>query len=177
VTSATAIMYAFAPLSLAALHQLDGGRDRAYRVPMPRVLLPLAFCSANLIIYFAGFETTWKLMIAMVAGVALFAIGAARTKTGAMQKSWRNAIWIAPWFAGHVVIGALGRYGGGYDVIPDFADLGVVIGFSLVIYYFALGRKQAEAAVQAAIAKDAHQLESAGAADIPAAIVHNAPAE
>ena len=36
VTGATAIMYAFAPVSLAALHKVDGGRPRSYRVPMPR---------------------------------------------------------------------------------------------------------------------------------------------
>src|SRR2546421_2562155 len=51
ITGATAIMYAFAPVSLAALHKVDGCRPRSYRVPMPALLLPAAFCSANLIIY------------------------------------------------------------------------------------------------------------------------------
>src|SRR6202035_2172738 len=50
ITNATAIMYAFAPVSLAALHKVDGARPRSYRVPMPALLLPAAFCSANLII-------------------------------------------------------------------------------------------------------------------------------
>jgi len=40
VTSATAIMYAFGPLSLAALHKLDAHRARAYRAPLPKILLP-----------------------------------------------------------------------------------------------------------------------------------------
>jgi len=53
VTAATAIMYAFAPLSLAALHRVDGRRPRSYRVPMPAIVLPTAFCCANLIIYWA----------------------------------------------------------------------------------------------------------------------------
>src|SRR4029079_9162175 len=80
VTSATAIMYAFAPLSLAALHKLDGQRPRAYRVPLPRVLLPAAFCSANLIIYWGGFGTTWKLSLAVLVGLILFGIGAWRMR-------------------------------------------------------------------------------------------------
>ncbi|MEO6774652.1 MAG: APC family permease [Kofleriaceae bacterium] len=159
VTSTTAIMYAFAPLSLAALHELDGTRQRAYRVPLPKVMLPAAFCSANLIIYFSGFDTTWKLMVAMVFGLCLFAIGAWRKRTGAIGRSWRNAIWIVPWFAGHLVLGALGRYGGGYDVLPSWIDLGVVIGFALVIYYAALRLTLAQAACDEAIAKDAHQLD------------------
>ena len=47
VTAATAIMYAFAPLSLAALHRIDGRRPRSYRVPLPAVTLPAAFCCAR----------------------------------------------------------------------------------------------------------------------------------
>src|SRR5580698_385841 len=76
VTAATAIMYAFAPLSLAALQNVDGGRGRSYRVPMPKLVLPAAFCSANLIMYWGGFDTNWKLAIAVLAGLVLFAIGA-----------------------------------------------------------------------------------------------------
>src|SRR5205085_9705179 len=112
ITGATAMMYAFAPVALAALHKVDGQRPRPYRVPMPKLVLPAAFCSANLIIYWGGFDFTWKLTCAMVLGLMLFAIGAWRAGTGA-QLPVRNAIWIAPWLGGQVVIGALGRYGDG----------------------------------------------------------------
>src|SRR5437762_1364565 len=112
VTGATAIMYAFAPLSLAALHRIDGGRPRSYRVPMPGILLPAAFCCANLIMYWGGFDTNWKLALAMVAGLLLFAIGAVRRRTGALR-TLKQAVWMAPWFGGHVIIGVIGRYGGG----------------------------------------------------------------
>ena len=54
VTGATAIMYAFAPVSLAALHKEDGDRERPYRMPAPKILLPVGFCSANLILYWGG---------------------------------------------------------------------------------------------------------------------------
>ena len=158
VTDATAIMYAFAPVSLAALHKLDGARPRSYRVPMPKILLPTAFCSANLIIYWTGFGTTWKLVLAMIAGLALFAIGAWRMGTGATHKL-RSAAWIAPWFAGHVALGALGRYGGGYEVLPNWVDLAVVIGFALTIYYVAVGMTLSAEASAAAVAKDAYQLD------------------
>ena len=48
VTGATAIMYAFAPVSLAALHRQDPDRPRPYRIPYPKVLNPIGFCAANL---------------------------------------------------------------------------------------------------------------------------------
>src|SRR6202040_3869653 len=82
VTGATAIMYGFAPVSLAALHKVDGDRPRSYRAPLPKLVLPAAFCSANLIIYWGGFESTWKLACAMVVGLALFAVGTRRSGTG-----------------------------------------------------------------------------------------------
>src|SRR5438094_1227201 len=125
VTAATAIMYAFAPLSLAALQRVDGGRPRSYRLPMPKILLPAAFCCANLIMYWGGFDTTWKLTVAMAVGLALFAIGVWRRSTGA-QRSLKNAVWMAPWLGGHVIIGALGRYGGGRNILPNWIDIAVV---------------------------------------------------
>jgi amino acid transporter len=157
VTSATAIMYGFAPISLAALHKLDQARPRSYRVPAPKLLLPAAFCSANLIIYWSGFGTTWKLVIAMIVGQILFAIGAKRAGTN-MGTSFRNSLWMIPWFAGHVLIGALGRYGG-YDVLPAWVDIVVMIAFSLVIFRVALNMVLTSEQSAAAVAKDAHQIE------------------
>jgi amino acid transporter len=157
VTAATAIMYAFAPLSLAALHRVDGGRQRSYRVPMPKILLPAAFCCANLIMYWGGFDTTWKLTAAMALGLVLFGIGAVRGNTGA-QRTLRNGIWMLPWFAGHVVIGWIGRYGGGKNLLPNWIDIAIVLAFSLVIFYWAVSLSLSKEGSAKEVAKDAHQL-------------------
>ena len=158
VTAATAIMYAFGPLSLAALHKLDPDRPRTYRAPMPKVLLPAAFCSANLIIYWGGFATTWKLVVAMAVGLVLFVIGAARQGTIGVLKA-RNAAWMAPWLLGHVALGWIGRYGGGQNYLEPWWDIAAVIGFSLAIFYFALRITLTPQACAAAIAKDSYQLD------------------
>ena len=158
VTGATAIMYGFAPVSLAALHKVDGGRSRSYRTPLPKLVLPAAFCSANLIIYWGGFESTWKLACAMVVGLALFAVGTWRSGTGA-QHAVRNAIWIGPWLGGQVVIGALGRYGdSASNILPNWADVAVVIVFALAIFYWAVSLTLTKEGTAAAVAKDAQQL-------------------
>jgi amino acid transporter len=158
VTAATAIMYAFGPLSLAALHKLDPNRPRTYRAPAPKILLPAAFCAANLIIYWGGFATTWKLAIAIVVGLAIFFIGAANAGTLGDMKA-RNGLWMLPWLGGHVVIGALGRYGGGYNVLPAWVDICAVIAFSLAIFYAALRITLTTQQCAAAIAKDSYQLD------------------
>ncbi len=158
VTGATAIMYAFAPVSLAGLHKVDGARPRSYRVPMPGLLLPAAFCSANLIIYWGGFEATWKIACAMLAGLALFGVGAWRSGTRAGH-TVRNAIWIAPWLVGHIVIGFIGRYGGGSNLLPNWIDIAVVIAFALAIFYWSVSLTLSQQSAAAEVAKDARQID------------------
>jgi amino acid transporter len=160
ITAATAIMYAFAPVSLAALQKIDAGRRRAYRVPMPKLLLPAAFCSANLIIYWGGFDTTWKLACAMAAGLLLFSLGAWRAHTGALR-TLRSAAWIGPWLAGQVLIGWLGRYGSGArNILPDWLDIAVAIAFALTIFYWAVSLANTSAQAMTAVEKDSFQMES-----------------
>jgi amino acid transporter len=166
ITATTAIMYAFAPVSLAALHKVDGVRSRHYRMPLPKILLPAAFCSANLVIYWGGFDTTWKLVSAIAVGLALFTVGAWRGKTGA-QRTIRNALWIVPWLGGQVLIGFFGRYGNGAKgLLPDWIDIAVVIVFALGIFYWAVSLSLNEEATAAAISKDTAQLRSLPAQDL-----------
>jgi len=161
ITAATAIMYAFAPVSLAALHRVDDHRPRSYRVPMPSLLLPAAFCSANLIIYWGGFGTTWKLACAICVGLALFAVGTWRSRTAAGH-TIRNAVWILPWLGGQVVIGWLGRYGNGaMNILPNWVDICVVIVFALAIFYWAVNLSLTKEATNDAVEKDAPQIDYA----------------
>jgi amino acid transporter len=157
VTGATAIMYSYAPVSLAALKRRDPNRTRTYQVPAPGFVLPAAFCSANLILYWGGFDTTWKLVIAMVLGFTLFVVGAAKAGTTS-EGRLGNSIWIWAWLAGQVVIGWLGRYGGGISILPNWIDILVVITFSLAIFYWAVSASLSKEATAAAVAKDARQI-------------------
>lgn len=133
VTSATVIMYAFAPITLLALRKSDPHRARPYRVPAAPVLAPLAFVAANEIIYWTPWATLEKIMLAILAGYALFGISyALGHPIERPQLDARSLIWILPWFAGLTLISYLGQYGG-TKVIPQWIDVGVVALFSLTI--------------------------------------------
>ncbi|HTZ42509.1 MAG TPA: APC family permease [Jatrophihabitans sp.] len=148
VTSATAIMYAFGPVSLAALQQQDTDRTRPYRIPAPSVLLPLGFVFANLIIYWGGFEVMWKLDLAIVLGLVIFAIGASVNQTFD-RLELRGFGWVLPWLAGLTVISVLGRYGtGAQKVLPDWIDSLVVVIFGLAIFYYTVRFRQTPEQVQ-----------------------------
>ncbi|HEY6798028.1 MAG TPA: APC family permease [Kineosporiaceae bacterium] len=157
VTGATAIMYALAPVALASLHRRDADRPRAYRMPVPKLLLPGAFAAANLILYWGGYDNTWKLACALIVGLVLFSIGGLIAGTGTFEMV-RHAAWIGPWILGAVVIGAFGRYGGGRGLLPEWIDLLVVIGFSLVIFFWAVSLAMPRERVAEAVARDAAQM-------------------
>ncbi len=153
VTSATAIMYAFAPVSLAALQARDGERERPYRLPFPTVLAPIGFVSANLIVYWGGFEATWKIFTAILVGRLLFEVRLRRAHdVRRADIDWRAASWIWPWLVGMTIIGLLGRYGkGSHSTFGDWWDLAVVIAFSLGIFYYAVSLAMTTEQVHAAV--------------------------
>jgi amino acid transporter len=156
VTGATAIMYAFAPVSLAALRDRDPDRPRPYRVPVPKVIAPAGFAAANLIIYWGGFEATWKLLIGIFLGRVFFEI-ALRRRNDVRRSDidWRAASWIWPWLIGLTIIGLLGRYGAGsHKALPEWIDLGVVIVFSLVIFYWAVSLAMSAEQVRDAVRRE-----------------------
>jgi amino acid transporter len=158
ITSATAIMYAFAPVSLAALHKSDPDRPRGYRLPWPRFMCPAGFCAANLIIYWSGFDTMWKLLLLIFFGRALFEFRLRRARADRTDIDWRATSWIYPWLIGMTIISVLGRYGHGHNVIPDWIDLVVVILFGLAIFYYAVEFRMKDSAVQQALASEDWQL-------------------
>jgi amino acid transporter len=162
VTLATAIMYAFAPVSLTALRRRDPDRRRPYRLPAAAVSSPLAFISANLIVYWSGFEAQWKILAAIAVGYVILAVTLARTPPAERpDHDWRPAAWVAPWLVGLTLIGWLGRYGNGaLKWLPNWWDLVVVIAFSLVIFYWAVHDALDSDRVHAAIEAERHELES-----------------
>ncbi|MEV5126380.1 APC family permease [Streptomyces decoyicus] len=151
VTSAAAVMYAFAPVALHALRVRDGDRNRPYRLPAGRVMAPAGFVFANLIFYWSGYEADWKLGIAALLGFVVLAL--TRRGIPAAERSGlraKSALWVWPWLGGMVLIGHLGRYGG-TEVLPEWWDLVVVIVFSLAVHYTAVRLAMPPEAVDAAV--------------------------
>ncbi len=170
VTGATAIMYAFAPVSLAALRLKDPDRPRPYRVPFPKVMCPLGFIAANLIIYWGGFEAMWKLLTGIFIGRVLFEFTLRRAKDVKRPDiDWRAASWIWPWLIGQTIIGLIGRYGkGAHMVLPNWIDLLVVIAFSLVMFYYAVSLAMDADQIKAAVKSEELQLTEDAELNLPA---------
>jgi amino acid transporter len=157
ITGATAIMYAFGPIALGALRKNDTGRVHPYKLPIPKVLLPVGFAFANLIIYWGQFDATWKLSIGVLIGQIIFVIAAllhARSVNIAKAR-WKSALWIWPWLIGMIILGYLGNYGPDVrHILPEDWDALIIIAFSFVIYYFAVSQTASTAEIKEAVSLD-----------------------
>jgi amino acid transporter len=173
VTSATVLMYAFAPLSLGGLRKSDPDRPRAYRLPAAQVLCPLSFALANMIIYFAGWSTVFWLYMFIVLGFIIFV--AYQVSIPAARRTiidWRAASWLVPWLIGLAVISWQGQYTSSPSTVfgltlnptlnlPTWWDLLVIAFWSTVIYYWAVAVTMSTDKVQAAVRDVENEAEAA----------------
>jgi amino acid transporter len=163
VTSATVLMYAMAPVSLAGLRRMDPDRPRLYRLPAAGVLCPLAFILADCIVYFAGWSNVFWLYMFIVVGFLIF--GAYQLSIPAHRRvnvEWRSAYWIVPWLLGLGIISWQGQYTSSVTTvfgltlnptlrIGQWWDLGLIAIFSLAIYYWAVNSGMSRNKVQEAV--------------------------
>ncbi|MFC5911512.1 APC family permease [Streptacidiphilus monticola] len=141
ITSASVLMYAGAPLAYGALRKQLPHRERPYRLPFGQVIAPVSFVIASLIIYWSGWDTLWRLGVAIVIGYAFLggyaAYAIAKGKPNAPRMDWKAAQWLPVYLVGLGVISYLGGFGGD-GTIPLWWDMGLIAVFSLVVYYWAV---------------------------------------
>jgi amino acid transporter len=179
VTSATVMMYAMGPVSLAALRRNDPDRPRGYRLPAAKFLAPLSFVCANFIVYWAGWNTIFWLYVFIIIGYVVFAIyQATAPPSRKLNLAWRAAAWIPPWLIGLGIISYLGQFpstkpssGWPFSItllakqtIPFWWDLVTIAVFSLVIFYLAVRFAQPQKYVAQAVAasEDEMSLDQVG---------------
>jgi amino acid transporter len=181
VTGASVLMYAGAPLSLAAFRGQVPDQPRPYRVPGAVWFAPLGFIVANMIIYWSGFPVIWKLGICIVIGYAiimafrlLHIMGVLKVYDGDPPPlDWKSAQWLPFYLIGMGIISWLGQYPDSSVVspgappintstIPFGWDMLIVAAFSLVIFYWAQWAKLPKQEVDKLVA-----LQSERMGDVP----------
>ena len=140
ITSASVLMYAGAPLAYGVFKDRLPNMERPYRLPAGHILAPVSFAIANFIIYWAGWDTLWRLGIAIIIGYVLlgsYAMYAVRKGLpNAPKLDWKAAQWMPVYLLGMGVISWQGGFGG-QGHIALWWDLVIIAAFSIVIYYWA----------------------------------------
>ncbi|MBV8479339.1 MAG: APC family permease [Actinobacteria bacterium] len=138
ITAASSLSYGFAAIAAASLRRQDPERERPFRLPALVVLGPFGFVVANLVVYWSGWPTVWRVEVALGIGFAAFlAYRILGDRARMPPLDLRPAAWLPPYLAGVAVISYLGRYDG-RNSIPFWWDIGVVAVFSLAIFALAV---------------------------------------
>ncbi len=138
ITAASVLSFGSGPLVHAAMRRQMPDYPRKFRLPGGDVLPVAAFAASNLVVYWTGWETNWKLFVAILLGFVVLAV---MLVTGRIDRSLdlkAGASWIVPWLAGLALISYFGDYGGGRGVIGLWSGFALTVVWSVVIYVIAL---------------------------------------
>jgi amino acid transporter len=124
------------PLALLALRRLAPDEPRWFRLPWAPFLAGLAFVIATLVIYWSGWDTLWRLGIALIIGLVVFAYRNRHTDPNSLDLL--GALWLVPYLAVIGVVSALGDFGGGSGVIPFGWDIAILTAMAIVLLVIAV---------------------------------------
>lgn len=146
LVSGMVISYAMGPIAVLCLRSEMKDKPRIFRLPLASITCPLAFYFCNLISYWCGFETIYKLAIAISIGFIFFGIAYLKGRIAKNDLGFKSALWVIPYLSGLVIISYLGAFGG-KNIIPfgwDFLVIGVFSAFILKLALMTRTRYTAE---------------------------------
>src|SRR3990167_2705400 len=143
VISCFILSYIIGPLSLIALRQTQPHLKRPFVLPFAKWLALLAFYICNLLIFWTGWETVSKMMVALLVGFIFYAFYSYRIKNKLWQNQWKVSWWIVPYFVLLAITSYLGTFNGGINFIPFGIDVIVIGLLSLFIFYISLKSSKA----------------------------------
>lgn len=109
ITGASVLMYAGAPLSFGVFRSRLPNAPRPYRTPAGVVMAPLAFVVANFIILWSGWETAWKLGVAILIGYVILTVNRVfKLNPTTPVLDWRAAQWLPVYLVGMGLIPPVG---------------------------------------------------------------------
>ena len=168
LTSATAMLWAGVPIALGSFRRSFPDAARPFRLRPAGLWAPLGFAAANLLVYWTGWATNWKVFVAIGIGYAVFVINRAfQQAEDRPNLDFRSSWWVWVWILGTAAISYMGTFGQashpsglGYLSFP-YWDTAVMVAFSLLVYYLAIAtRLPTEKAQQYAPSDDEHSLKS-----------------
>jgi amino acid transporter len=121
---------AIGPVTLLALRRQDRHGRGTFRLPWAGPVCFITFTASTLIVYWSGWDTMWRLALALLVGAVLF-FTMHRLRGGHAPEA-KPALWLLPYFGGLMLLSWLGSFGGGRGIIPFGWDIAVGVALSAV---------------------------------------------
>ena len=149
LVSCFVVAYAVGPIACLSLRYSLLKEKRPFRLPFVHVTTLFAFYICNLIIYWTGWSTIWRMLLVVLLGyIFLFIYQQIQKKNKRLSLDFSNAYWVFPYFTGLAIISFLGAFGGGKNIITFGWDFLILFVFSSVIFYWAIISRQKAKVVQ-----------------------------
>lgn len=138
IISCFIVSYIIGPIALIGLRKTHPDHHRPFKLPCVTLFAFCAFYICNLLIFWTGWITVYKMMIALGLGFLFFIIYCAREQNNLWLAQIKSSWWIFPYLIGITIISYLGTFGEGIKVISFGMDFVVIAVLSAVIFYLAL---------------------------------------
>jgi amino acid transporter len=136
ISSAAILSLAFGPVSLAALRHQIPNQSRPFRLSRGIPFSAISFMLVGCVVYWAGWDTNWKVFALAFAGGAVLVAMHAGCSTDKLDL--RQSLWFWLFIAGLAAVSYAGNYGNGLDLFPSGVDLLIVSAFSLAVFWVAI---------------------------------------
>ncbi|WP_245419807.1 APC family permease [Phyllobacterium salinisoli] len=145
-SSAIVLSFVVGPVTVVALRHLLPNQPRPLRLAAVTWIATPAFVVATLIIYWSGWDTLWRLGLALLVGFGLFLAHARWRPHGPLD--FREAAWLLPYLVGIGIFSYLGTFGG-LGILPFGWDIAAITVFAIAIFVMAIAcRLPAERCVE-----------------------------
>lgn len=138
LVSCFVVSYSIGPLALYCFREHKADHHRPFRLPAYRTLTLIAFYICNLLLFWTGWETIARLLVAMLIGFAFFAYRYCTDKSEQWRGHWHNSWWLLAYMIALGVISYLGTFGGGRGLLSFGWDFAVLAVLTVVIFSWAV---------------------------------------
>ncbi|HEX7339872.1 MAG TPA: APC family permease [Rhodanobacteraceae bacterium] len=143
VTSATVLSFGSGPLVMMAFRSELPEQKRPFFLRGGWTIPFLAFLSSNLVVFWSGWDTVWKLMLMVVIGFVVLGIQEIFWGKRTPDLDLRSGFWVIPWLGGLTLISwlggypELGKHAGNLGLLGSVVAVVVMAVFSALVMWLA----------------------------------------
>lgn len=138
ISSACVLCLGFGPITLAALRLQAPDLQRPFRLPWSTGFCACSFVLVGFVVYWTGWNTNWKVIALVVAGLVLFVIFRMAGIGRSEPLHLKSFSWFPPWLLCTTLVSYYGNFGGGKGILPAGTDMLVIAVYSLIFFFYAL---------------------------------------
>ena len=133
LSSALIFVYGVGGICVLSLRIQKPTMNRPFRLKFVKFFSYLSFIMCNLLLYWCGFDIIWKLLFLCFLSYVIFAFS---YKKSEFKFYFKKSSWFIFYMIGMCLVSAIGNYGGGYQLVPEFLDFIPVSIVSILSLYF-----------------------------------------